>query len=320
MGHRGGKNRNRNSSQNAQPYMFKSKGYGREYWQSDAYAKRLYNYYRNVMMQMAMTRFRWVGLPKTCNERYLEYTLLTQGVATIAFPRKMRGTFFSTQAVLSSPPNVYDDCTHWESFGNNGWRFDCGVDNGVLVYDNCTRMPVMDGIDLYATELVHIRQTKMINRFHQQIPWVLTGPQEKLYDMQQLAKQVAGGELAVLATDDLHGIKTTDVLQTGVPFLGEQLSQDEQQVWNRVYTMLGIENSPFKSERQTEDEVRAQKSPTTLVKMASLEERRRSVAKLNNRFGAYLEEDIKVVWRQDNESENWNLQRNMNSQLKLLKG
>ena len=84
--------------------------------------------------------------------------------------------------------------------------------------------------------------------------------------------------------------------------------------------MLGIENSPFKSERQTEDEVRAQKSPTTLVKMASLEERRRAAAKLNNRFGAYLEEDIKVVWRQDNESENWNLQRNMNSQLKLLKG
>lgn len=178
----------------------------------------------------------------------------------------------------------------------------------------------MDGIDIYATELVHVRQTKMMNRFHQQIPWVLTGPQEKLYDMQQLSKQVAGGELAVLTTDDLHGIKTTDVLQTGVPFLGEQLSQDEQQVWNRVYTMLGIENSPFKSERQTEDEVRAQKTPTTLVKMASLEERRRAAAKLNNRFGAYLEEDIKVVWRQDNESENWNLQRNMNSQLKLLKG
>ena len=54
--------------------------------------------------------------------------------------------------------------------------------------------------------------------------------------------------------------------------------------------------------------------------MASLEERRRAAAKLNNRFGAYLEEEIKVVWRQDNESENWNLQRNMNSQLKLLKG
>lgn len=144
MGHRGGKNRTRYKPNNM------CKGFDKNYWQTDAYNARLYNYYRNIIMQLAMNRFRWVNLPKTCDARYLEWTLLTQGVATIAFPKKMRGTFFSTQAVLESPPNIYDMPTKWRSFGNNGWTFNCNASNGVLVYDNCTRMPVIEGIDLYA--------------------------------------------------------------------------------------------------------------------------------------------------------------------------
>lgn len=308
MGHRGGKNR---SATARTPF---NRGFSRNYWQTDAYNKRLFNYYVNVIIQLAMNRFRWVNLPKTCDARFLEWTLLTQGVATIAFPRKMKGTFFSTQAVIESTPNVYDMPTKWRSFGNNGWSFECDQRNGVLVYDNCTRVPILEGIELYATELVHVRVTKNMNRFHQQIPWVLTGPQEKRNDMENIAKQVAGGELATIATDGLSSIEVK-ALSTGVPFIGEQLASDESQVWNRIYTMLGIDNVPFKSERQTEDEVRAQKTPVEFIKMASLSERRRAASILNNRFGAYLEAPIKVEWNRDNESSNWNFNHSITEQI-----
>lgn len=311
MGHRGGKKRT-----NPKPNYF-VKGFNKNYWQSDGYNARLYNYYRNIIMQLAMNRFRWVNLPKTCDARFLEWTLLTQGVATIAFPKKMKGTFFSTQAVIQSPPNVYDNPTKWRSYGNNGWTFNCDGTNGVLVFDNCTRMPILEGIDLYATELVHIRKTKQMNRFHQQVPWILTGPQEKRQDMNNILKQVAGGELAIIATDGLSNMEVK-VLSTGVPYLGEQLAADEGQVWNRIYTMLGIDNVPFKSERQTEDEVRAQKTPTEFIKMASLSERRKAADKLNNLFGGYLEAPIKVEWNRDNESVNWNFQHNIETQLDKL--
>lgn len=312
MGRRGGKNRTKTTPQ------VLTKHYNRNYWGSDAYNDRLYNYYRNVIMQLAMNRFRWVNLPKTCDARFLEWTLLTEGVATIAFPAKMRGSFFSTKAVLTSPPNVYDNPTSWDSFGNRGWKFHCTPQNGVLVYDNCTRMPIMEGIDLYATELVHVRLTKNMNRFHQQIPWILRGPQEKKNDMIQIAKQVAGGELAIITTDGLSNMEV-DTLATGVPYLGEQLAADEGQVWNRIYTMLGIDNVPFKTERQTEDEVRAQKTPTEFIKMASLSERRKAANYLNNIFGGYLEKPIKVEWNRDNESINWNFQHNIETQIGLVK-
>ena len=288
------------------------------YWQTGDLNQQLYWYYVDVISRIAMSRFRWLHLPKTCDERYLERCLCYDGVATIAFPRKMRGAFYSTMAVTNGPINVYDNPSSWRSYGNNGWNFNCDNTNGVLVYDNITRFPVMQGIMLYANELTHIRMTKRMNRMHQQVPWILTGPQEKRQDMANLYKQVAGGEPAILATNGIEQI-SYEALQTGVPYLGEELAQDEINVWNRIYTMLGIENNLFKAERQTEDEIRAQKSPTTLVLMSSLSERRKAADKLNQRFGKYLTQPIQVVLRQDNESENWNFEHNVQAQLRAVR-
>ena len=315
MAHRAGKNK----TKQVKP-QFACKGYGLNYWGSQDYNTRLYNYYRDIMLKMACNRFKWINLPKTCDARYLNWVLATEGIASIAFPTDMPGKFFSTMAVVHSKPNIYDNYTKWDSFGNNGWRFSCDAKNGVLVWDNSTRYPIMEAIDLYATELVHIRMTRNMNRFHQQIPWILTGSQEKIYDMQNIAKQVAGGELAIIGTNGLDTIETK-TLDTGVAYIGEQLSQDELFCWNRIYTMLGIENSPYKQERQTEDEVRAQKMPAHLVRLSALDCLRTACDKLNERFSQYLVDgEISVVWNEDFESENYNLQHNIASQQRSEEG
>ena len=315
MGRRGGKNRHAQ-----QPKSPCNPNVGRHdwnYWQSAQRNERLYRYYINVIMQMAMSRFRWLNLPPTCDERYLEWILCLEGVATIAFPKKQAGTFYTTQAVQQGILNIYQNPTKWISYGNNGWRFHCDHSNGVIVYDNITRFPIMEGIELYANELTHIRMTKQINRMHQQTPWILKGPQEKRQDMVNMFKQVAGGEPAILATNGIDSIEY-EVMKSDVAYLGHDLSEDEEAVWKQIYTMLGLANVPFKAERQTEDEIMAQKSPTALILLASLEERRRAARKLNKRFGNYLEKPIEVVLRADNESENWNFEHNIQSQLRVL--
>jgi hypothetical protein len=270
-----------------------------------------------MIMQMAMSRFRWLNLPPTCDERYLEWVLCLEGVATIAFPKKQRGTFYTTQAVQQGVLNIYQNPTKWISYGNNGWRFNCDNSNGVIVYDNISRFPIMEGIELYANELTHIRMTKQINRMHKQTPWILKGPQEKRQDMVNMFKQVAGGEPAILGTDGMDAIQY-EVMTANVEYLGHDLSEDEEATWKQIYTMLGLANVPFKAERQTEDEIMAQKSPTNLILLASLEERRRAARKLNKRFGNYLEKPIQVVLRADNESENWNFEHNIQSQLRAV--
>ena len=300
---RGGKNRTKPN-----PFNYATPN-GGMYWQSQTYNMRLVEMYRNIIIQMAMSRFRWLNLPPTCDERFLEWTLLFEGVACICFPESQVGTFYSTKATFDSEPNVYDDYPRWLSTGNNGWRFSASKESGTLVWDNSSRFPIMLGVQIKAQELAHIQLTKEMNRFHQQIPWVLKGPANRRNDMMQLAKQVAGGEQAILAFDSFDDLDV-EALMTSVPFLGEELAQDEKNCWNGVYHLLGIENAPMKRERQTEDEIQAMKSPTELVRLSSLNERRKAADYLNNHFAQYLSEPIKVVWREDNESLNWNLFHN----------
>lgn len=59
------------------------------------------------MLNIALSRFKWLNLPKTCDAWFLEYNLLYFGYATIAFPHSKPGVFFSTQAVTTSNFNVY---------------------------------------------------------------------------------------------------------------------------------------------------------------------------------------------------------------------
>lgn len=307
MSRRGGKKRNERNTWN-------SRGeYGNwEFWQSASVNQRTYLYYVDVITKMALTRFRWLNLPPTCDERYLEFTLVTQGMASIAFPRKMRGTFLSLQCAQQGKPNMYDRPNRWLAIGQNGTRYGCSRQTGVVVFDNQTRYPLMNGIQLYANELTHLRITRRMNRLHQQIPFILKGPQEKQQDMVNMYKQVAGGEPAILMADDNQMIQY-EALTTGVQFIGEELAIDEQNIWNRVYTMLGIPNTTIKQERQTEDEIKAQESPSELVLESSLMERRKAAHELNDRFGAYLKAPIEVIRRTDNESTNWNYTHNVKS-------
>ena len=84
--------------------------------------------------------------------------------------------------------------------------------------------------------------------------------------------------------------------------------------------MLGIKNTTMKQERQTEDEIRAQENPSDIVKMDSISERRKAADELNSRFGEYLQQPIKVIWNQDNQSDNWNLKHNIESIAKAQNG
>lgn len=281
------------------------KGGSDMYWQSASYNSSLFMMFRQQIMTLALSRFHWVNLPSTCNERYLEFTLLTQGAATISFPKTQKGVFYSTQVAQQGMPNVYDNPSSWISIGNNGWRFESGPQSGVFVWDSMLRMPILPWIDLWARELADIMRTSQINRMHTKTPYLLTGPQEKKFDLMQLFKQISGGEPAVIGTD---GLKTVDVeaISTGVPYLGEELNAALQNAWNQVYQMLGIPVPSFKQERQIEDEVLDHERPASLMALGCLEARRAACDTLNDRFSEYLVDGpIDCVLRSDIKSQNY---------------
>ena len=276
------------------------------YWQSANYPRRLYRALHNQVVQLAVTRFKWINLPETCDERFLEWTLFWKGAATIAHPKKQPGVFYSTQMAQVGKPNVYDNPSRWRSIGNNAWHFDVTPLNGVIVYDNRTRYPILPQIDLYVRELVDIIRTKQQNRMHLKVPYLITTPNDMKLTAVNTVKQILGGEPAIIGTEMIRDIDI-QAINMNVPYLGDMLTADEMNTWNRIYQMLGIGNLTFKAERQIQDEVQAFTEPTDLMALSPLTARREAAAKLNERFGL----DIHVVWRQDNESDNYNMLHNI---------
>ena len=289
------------------------------YWQSPSYNNRVYSMYRNQILSLALTRFEWHGLPASCNPRFLEWTLLTQGQATIAFPKEQEGVFYSTQVSWNSPPNVYDNPSSWTSIGNNGWRFNASPASGVVVWDNLLRAPILDAIDLQARELTDLTRTEQINRLHQKTPFILTGPQDKKIDLTNLWKQIAGGEPAVIGTDGLSQIEVK-AISTEVPYLASEIDAAIQNCWTRIYQLLGIDSLPFKQERQVEDEIISQQTPSSVQALGFLAARREAAETLNSRFEQYLEEPITVTLREDWQSDNWNLSHDLKDRLEAEDG
>lgn len=289
------------------------------YWQTSDYNSALFMMYRQQIIKLAMNRFKWINLPPTCNERYLEMTLLFQGIATIAFPSRQRGTFYSTQVAQMSPPNVYDNPTKWFSVGNNGWRFKCSNRNGVIVWDNRARYPLMQMVDMWARELVDVRRTKQLNRMHVKTPYLIKCSPEQEQQAENIYKQMAGGEPAIITTTGIENIDI-DVIKTDVPYLGEELTAEEINTWQQIYQMLGIENLTFKAERMVQDEVNKRDEPSDLMALDGLNCRREACEQLNNRFGDYLEAPITCVWAKDNISQNFNFMSNIKEQLELDEG
>lgn len=291
---------------------------GELYWQSPSYTNRLYSMYINQIIGMAMNRFKWVNLPATCDERFLEYTLLFQGVATIAYPKSKPGMFFSTQIANTGKINIYDNPTKWRSIGNNGWNFNVYPNvNGVLVYDNRLRVPVMERIYLLTRELVDVVRTKQINRMHCKVPYVIKCLQEQQQQAVNLYKQIAGYEPAIITTTGFESIDV-DVIDTNVQFLGAELTAEEMNIWNRIYSALGIRNTTYKAERMIEDEVKTYEEPADLVALDGLTCRREAAMRLNQRFADYLEAPIDVVWRKDNATDNYNALHDIESAADII--
>lgn len=294
--------------------------HGEVYWGSESYNARLYSAYLAQVMALATTRFEWRGLPETVDALWLERTLLIKGVATIAQPidkNGTRGPWVAAKMATDGVLNIYDRPTKWWAYSRDMMRFACNARNGVVVYDsiNGRYNPTMDAIDLAVRELVDIQKTKQMNRFHQKVPYILVTPPDMELSAINLLSQIMGGEPATVANRAVRDIEAYK-LDMEVPYLGAELTAAEQNVWNRIYTMLGISNVTFKSERMIEDEVRSMSEPSTMMALSGLTERRRAAKLLGSVFGL----DVSVIWRQDNESENANALSNIERTANILAG
>ena len=285
--------------------------YGDRFWETANYNFRTYNKNLDMLIALAVNRFRWVGLPETCDARYLEKTLHRNGIATLSHQAGQDVPVLTTlQALPNGEYNMYGLPTAWRAVGYDG-RTDYPVtdENGVLCYYSYSRISPWNALEIYARKMAHYERTEDVNLSQQMKPFIGIAPQEKRMELVNLLKQMEGGEPAILGDEGLAKlVDNVKVLDTKVPLITEELARSHQNVFNQALLYLGIPHLAFeKGERMIEDEARANTAPTNVMLLDCLQARREFCEKVNEKFGL----DVHVYFNEDLESYNFNYTNNI---------
>ena len=267
--------------------------YGDHFWQTDNYNFRTFNKNLDMLLSLAMNRFRWVGLPDTCDARYLEKVLHRNGIATLSHKADDITPVFTTlQAMPQGEYNMYGIPTKWRAVGYDGLTdYPVTDENGVLCYYSYTRISPWNALEIYARKMAHYERTEDVNLSQQMKPFIGVAPQEKRLELINLLKQVEGGEPAILGDSGmLDLVNKVTVIDTKVPIITEELARSHQNVLNQALLYLGIPHLAFeKGERMIEDEARANTAPTNIMLLDCLQARRELCTKVNAKFGTEIE-------------------------------
>lgn len=286
--------------------------YKDNFWQSSVYNYRTFQMYFDMLLSLAINRFRWVNMPETCNAWYLEKILHRNGVATLAHSEDMPDVLNTLQAMPNGQYDMYGFPTKWRAVGYDGLTdYPCTNENAALCYYSWSRTNPWNALEIFARKMAHYARTEDVNLSQQMKPFIGIAPQEKRTELVNLFKQVEGGEPVILGDGNLYDMASkVTVIDTKVPFIGEDLSRGCTNVLNQALMFLGIPHLAFeKGERMIEDEARANTSATNIMLLDCLQARRDFCKIANERFDL----DLQVYFNDDWESYNFNYANNIES-------
>lgn len=281
-------------------------------WESDQLNKLTYAKNFSMLVSLAVNRFRWVGLPDTCDERFLEWQLHKCGMATICHQKELPDVW---QSLICSPQGMFDVYGYplqWRATGfGDATNYEVTKETGDICWYSRSRTNPWNALDIYAQKLTRYDRTEDINLSHQRKPWVFIAPQAQVNQLENLLKQVSGFEEYVLGDKGLGNlVNDLNKIDTGVPLITEDLARSRLNVLNEALMFLGIPHLAFeKGERMIEDEARANTAPTNVMLLDCLGARRDFCKKME-RFGLELD----VYFNEDLESYNFNYLGNIEAQ------
>lgn len=266
----------------------------REKWESALLNNRTYLQYYTRLLELAINMYEWKGLPPSVDERFLELTLFSDGMA-VFFRDEVLGDL-CLQCMIGGNLDVYRIPIERTAYATNGYQAHLNNTNSVIIFNNYTHTNSMLDVEMYARRLYEIERTIDVNVKAQKTPLVIRATENQRLTLKNMYMQYDGNEPFIFGDKnlDMDGIK---VLKTDAPYVADKLNILKRQIWNEALTYLGIENSNTeKKERLVSDEVTTNLGGVEAQRYCRLNSRRQAAKAINAMFGL----NITVDFRQEN--------------------
>lgn len=254
-----------------------------DFWSSLFANNATYNHYWRRLVELALSRFQWTGLPETVDARFLEMALFTDGMC-IFFKDEEIG-YLGLRCLPQGAFNVYNVPISRVAYASNSYQKHLTDKDSVIIYNNMLRMNNAVDILGYATRLYEIERTIDTNIKMQKTPAIIRCDEAQRLTLINLFKKYEGNVPFIYASKDLD-MSGVDVIDLKAPYIADKLQVQLEREWNEALTCLGISNVSFeKKERVIRDEVERQMGGILASRNSALEARRQACRKINDVFG-----------------------------------
>lgn len=276
----------------------------REKWESALLNNRTYLQYYNRLLELAINMYEWKNLPPSIDERFLELTLFSDGMA-VYFRDEILGDL-CLQCMIGGNLDVYRIPIRRTAYATNGYQAELDNTNSVIIFNNYTHTNSMLDVEMYARRLYEIERTIDVNVKAQKTPLVIRATENQRLTLKNMYMQYDGNEPFIFGDKnlDMDGIK---VLKTDAPYVADKLNILKRQIWNEALTYLGIENSNTeKKERLVSDEVTTNLGGVEAQRFCRLNARRQAAKAINEMFGLNIIVDFRQETQTMTRKENGN--------------
>ena len=255
----------------------------------------IYNYYKERLINVALSQFSYQNLPETCDRMYFERVLLMNGSAAFYKPKDTDFIVSTGYVYDASGQNggfdLYGYPTKIRGMGYNATNIE--TDDFVILFDNMTKTSLMNKIDLYARLLWECHMTFRQNLAAQRTPYLIACNKNEALSYENIINRINGFD-PVLKLKDCTSIEDNiKVLDLRKEYIGNELLDSLKTIWNEAMRMLGITGETTKRERLLDGELQMNRMQDTITMSSRLLNRVEFCNKVNKRWG--LDVSINLV-------------------------
>lgn len=252
-----------------------------------------FQHYCNKIFKLATSCFKWINLPETINELFLERMLFTHG-SLLFFYDEILG-YLTLPSMDFGQLDVYNLPVKREAYSTNARRFRRTAADSVFIFNDIMMGPGMADLYFFASELYRNKRIRDINLNAQKTPILLEADENERLSMENAFAKYEGNE-PVIKYKKSTTVNGLQVLKMDAPYLVDKLDKHESTIWSQVVEYYGIPGvNNLKKERQTSEEVFSNMGATSALADSRMHARKLACKEINLMFGL----DIDVDWNEN---------------------
>lgn len=250
----------------------------------------------NMLYEYLVNLIALENLPDGISERYCLQVLIEQGC--LCFYRNIAlNKLVALYASNIAEEDIYGDPQLVVTTSRNGLIHDevKVPEDGVLVWANKTRIPIVYRVNMYASRLFQIKRALDINISQFKIPRVLSVPKTQVQTVLNLINQLDENR-PFLVVDSGLSVDNWSVLATDVPSHVTELIDAWNQELNSFFNWIGISSKSEKKERLVMNEAFSSNEPVISARRFIFGEVESCFERVNEKFGTDIQVKFTTDW------------------------